>query len=347
MGTLELAVVGLTGSGIGAAMAVPMVWPRRERRLGVRLMGGWLLALSAVAALISARVIGLLPGNAAVEHTINLLGFVAYPLFYLSVRQATQPVAGAKAVWWLWVPAVVYVVVLVARSAIDTNTRVPFAWILPFALGFTALCASLLLKGQAGRDAGIVPAAWMVAFLVLLNLAQIVRMLFGHVPPIRALVPLVATVGFTAIVALVVWRSADSGPRGAARVRARRYEKSGLDEDAGKALLARVEQALSADRLFADPGLTLGKLAAAVGSTPHQVSEVLNRYANVTFHDRLNRRRVADVKAQLLDPAADRYTIEGIGASAGFGSRSALYAAFRRLEGMTPTEFRPDRVTNQ
>ncbi|MET0555873.1 MAG: helix-turn-helix domain-containing protein [Vicinamibacteria bacterium] len=45
----------------------------------------------------------------------------------------------------------------------------------------------------------------------------------------------------------------------------------------------------------------------------------------------------------MLDPSSDRYTVEGIGASAGFGSRSALYAAFRRLEGITPTEFRKRR----
>jgi AraC-like DNA-binding protein len=63
----------------------------------------------------------------------------------------------------------------------------------------------------------------------------------------------------------------------------------------------------------------------------------------VSFHERLNRLRVADVKAQLLDPAADRFTIEGIGGAAGFGSRSALYAAFRRIEGLTPTEFRARR----
>jgi methylphosphotriester-DNA--protein-cysteine methyltransferase len=70
------------------------------------------------------------------------------------------------------------------------------------------------------------------------------------------------------------------------------------------------------------------------------VSEVLNLHAKIGFHELVSRHRVADVKAQLLDPAADRFTIEGIGAAAGFGSRSAMYAAFRRIEGMTPTEFR-------
>jgi AraC-like DNA-binding protein len=73
------------------------------------------------------------------------------------------------------------------------------------------------------------------------------------------------------------------------------------------------------------------------------VSEVINRYAGMSFHDLLTRRRVADVKVQLLDPANDRFTIEGIGAASGFGSRSAMYAAFRRVEGITPKEFRDRR----
>ncbi len=94
------------------------------------------------------------------------------------------------------------------------------------------------------------------------------------------------------------------------------------------------------DRLFARADLTLADLARAAGSTPHLVSEALNRYAGVSFHERLMRVRVEDVKTQLVGPASDRYTIEGIGLSAGFGSRSALYAAFRKLEGRTPAAFR-------
>jgi AraC-like DNA-binding protein len=339
IGTVEFAVVGLTGSGIGTALGVPMVWPRANRPLATRLMGGWLLALSAVAAIISARVIGLVPGNAATEHTINLLGFVAYPFLYLYLREQTQTRATFTAAWWLWLPAAIYIAVLLTRSALGSNTRVAFVWILPVLLAFTTLCASLL-RLRDPRRAGIVPATWIVGFLILLNAAQIVRMVFGHIEPVPALVPLTATLGFVSLVALVMWRTVEPHPSMDARAPAQRYEKSGLDHGAATILLGRIEGALSANRLFADPDLTLARLAAAVDGTPHQLSEVLNRYAGVTFHELLNRRRVADVKAQLLDPAADRYTIEGIGASAGFGSRSALYAAFRRLEGMTPAEFR-------
>jgi AraC-like DNA-binding protein len=345
MGTFELAVVGIAGSGFGTALGAPMVWPGPARPLEVRLMGGWLLAVSAIVGLISLRVIGVVPATSVVEHAINLLGLGAYPLVYLYIREQVEPRVLAIRMLWLWAPAVVYAVALLVRALSGDTTRVPFLWMLPVLLAFTALCAVEARRTGTIRRTPLVPARWIVLFLVVLNIAQIIRMLFGHVPPVPALVPLVMTLGLVAMVGLVAWRALDSAPQAQTPeepVRPR-YERSGLDEVAAVALLARIDEALTRDRLFADQGLTLARLAAAVDATPHQVSEVLNRHAGVSFHERLNRLRVADVKAQLLDPAADRFTIEGIGGAAGFGSRSALYTAFRRIEGVTPTEFRARR----
>jgi AraC-like DNA-binding protein len=344
MGTLELAVVGLAGSGIGTALSVPMVWPLASRSVSVRLMGGGLLGLSGLTAIISSRVIGLLPATPGVNHVVNLLGLALYPLLYLYIREQTgRPLRLAKA-WWLWLPSGVYIAVLVVRSAFGDGTRVPFGWMLPVLLAFTGLCVRAVVHPREKQETPLVPVEWIVAFLVVLNAAQVVRMLFGHVPLVPALIPLVVTGGFVGMVGRVMWRTVDR--RGFAEPAADepRYAKSVFDQESANVLLARVDCVLSTDRLFADPRLTLGRLAAAIDSTPHQVSEVLNRYAGVTFHELLNRWRVADVKAQLLDPASDRFTIEGIGASAGFGSRSALYAAFRRLEGITPAQFRERRL---
>ena len=168
-------------------------------------------------------------------------------------------------------------------------------------------------------------------------------------PAIRALVPLVFTGGFVAMVAFVAWRTVAArleSPIGAAvvdRPAPARYERSALDEPSARALLACLDDVLTRERLFARPDLTLGQLADAAGSTPHLVSEALNRFGGTSFRDLVTSRRVDDVKAQLRDPHSDRYTIEGIGASAGFRSRSALYDAFHRREGMTPTAFRAAR----
>lgn len=338
MGTLELAVVGLAGSGVGTALGLPMVWPRPRTPIDVRLMGGWLLSMSLVAAIISARVLGYLPSTPGVNHVVNLVGLGSFPLLYLYVRQQTHPGLHTISPAWLWTPAALYALVWIVRSALGVNTRVPFQWMLPVVLGFTAACA-LQLRHRVGPSNAIVPATGVVALLVLLNVAQVVRMLFGHIDPIPALVPLVVTAELVALVGVVAVRSIQGPPVASPP----RYDKSSLEEDAARALLSRVNTALSTDRLFANSDLTLGRLAQAVDCTPHQLSEALNRFAGMTFHDLLSRQRVADVKLQLLDPASDRFTIEGIGASAGFGSRSALYTAFRRLEGITPAEVRAQR----
>jgi AraC-like DNA-binding protein len=339
MGVQELAVVGLVGSGVGAALGLPMVWSRPGRAADPRVLGGALLLMSAIAALISGRLAGLVPPSAGIEHAINLIGLTAFPLAVIYTRQATGAPDQPRWLPALWTPAGAYLAVLVVRGGLGLDTRVPFAWLLPVVLAFTAMSAAVVWRGQTTQPPALVPPQWVVGFLVLVNVAQIVRMDFGHVPVMRALVPLVFASGFVALVAFVAWRIV--APRAVADpALPAKYERSGLVEPAAVDLLARVDTALTGDRLFARTDLTLAHLAAAADSTPHQVSEALNRFRGVTFHELVNRRRVEDVKAQLGDPLSDRYTIEGIGASAGFGSRSALYAAFHRFEGMTPTAYR-------
>ncbi len=314
-----------------------MIWPRPGRPLDVRLLGSAMLLMSAIAALISARLLGLAPPSAVVEHTINVLGLCAFPALLLYTCYATAAPLSIRRSRWCLAPAALYIAFLAGRSALGVSTRVPFAWMLPIVLGFTIVSVVTLVT-RGSRRPGLVPAEWVVGFAVLVNAAQILRMEFGHIPLIRGVVPIVLSAGFLAVTAFLVWRAVTSASPAAAR-----YERSGLEESAARELLQRIDLTLTRDRLFARIDLTLADLAAAADSTPHQVSEVLNRYAGHSFHDLINRRRVEDVKAQLVDPESERFTIEGIGASAGFGSRSALYTAFRRLEGTTPTAFRARR----
>ncbi|MGE0813145.1 MAG: helix-turn-helix domain-containing protein [Vicinamibacterales bacterium] len=358
MGAYELAVVGLVGSGVGAALGAPLLWAGPHRR-DIRLLGAALLLTAAVAALISARLAGLVPASAAVGHAVNVLGLVAMPLGVAYVRFAAgslRPLHPA-----LLAPLAAYAGVAAVRATLTGASDIPFGWVLPLVLGLTGVAALTVRQGPPHRT-GLVPPEWVVGFMALLNVAQIARMDLGHLPFVRAIVPLVVLTGVVALAAFVTWRQATSGdawpvpvgPPAGPRARTEtattgpppgeavtpRYERSTLDEAAAADLRARVDRALDADRLFARPDLTLGLLAGAAGSTPHLVSEVLNRFGGTSFRDVVTRRRVDDVKAQLGDPANDRFTIEGIGASAGFGSRSALYEAFRRCEGTTPTAYR-------
>jgi AraC-like DNA-binding protein len=310
-----------------------MAWPRSGRPLDVRLLGFSVLLTSVAAALISARLAGLAPATAITEHTINLLGLCAFPIVVLYARYAAvAPVTTAQAAWWL--PAAGYAAIVGVRAVVDDTTRVPFAWLAPLVCSFTMAAAfTLWLHRDQRRDVAI-PAESLVAFVAVLNVAQLVRMEFGHIALVRAIVPIVMSLGFVAIAAFATWSTF------AKATTAQPYERSGLDERSARQLLARIDDVLRRDRVYTRADLTLAHLAAAVSATPHQVSEALNHYAGSSFTDVITRMRVEDVKVQLRDPVNDLFTIEGIGLSAGFGSRSALYSAFKRLEGITPTQFR-------
>ncbi len=340
MGTLQLAIVGLAGSLVGSALGTPMLWPTHTRPVSVRLFGAWLMALSGIAGLISSRLLGLAPATAATNHAINLLGFTAYPLLYLWIVEQSGRSVSIRRSLWLWIPAALYVGVLGMRGAFGLSTHVPFEFILPAILAFTLLCAAAAFREQAANHSSIVPARMVVGFLAALNVSQVIRMVFGHVSFVQAVVPITIAAGLLALSAAVMQRVLTVQAMSATQPSEPRYDHSGLDDTEAATLLADIHHAVAVRRLFTNPELTLRHLAASVNATPHQVSETLNRHAGMTFQQLITRHRVDDVKQQLLEATSDKFTIEGIGGTAGFGSRSALYSAFRRLEGITPAEFR-------
>jgi hypothetical protein len=187
MGAHELAIVGLAGSSFGTAVGVPMIWPRAGRSIDVRLLGSAVLLMSAIAALISARLAGLAPAVLEIEHAINAIGLAAFPLLVLYSRHAVDARLTPRLAP-LWTPAFLYISIVSVRSAIGLDTRVPFAMILPIAIGFTAISAATLWRHAQARRRTVVPPEWIVGFCALLNLAQMVRMEFGYIAPVRALV---------------------------------------------------------------------------------------------------------------------------------------------------------------
>jgi YesN/AraC family two-component response regulator len=79
---------------------------------------------------------------------------------------------------------------------------------------------------------------------------------------------------------------------------------------------------------YRDPELTLPALAERVKSTPHKLSEVLNRELSQTFYDFVNGYRVEEVRGRLADPTRKHLNILALG------------LAFKKLTGQTPSTYR-------
>lgn len=102
--------------------------------------------------------------------------------------------------------------------------------------------------------------------------------------------------------------------------------------------LARLQALVQGQRLYTDPDLGLASLAARLGLSPHQLSELVNTRLGKGLSRYLRECRVDAAKAMLL--AEPRASVLSVGLSVGFTSQSNFYEAFRDIEGSTPGQYR-------
>jgi AraC-like DNA-binding protein len=114
------------------------------------------------------------------------------------------------------------------------------------------------------------------------------------------------------------------------------------DQDpAAKALVARLQAHMRAQRCHRDDTLTIAALALQLGVTEYRLRRTINGELGFrNFAAFLNSYRLSEVKAALSDPAQRSVPILTIALDAGFGSLASFNRAFRVSEGLTPSAFR-------
>ena len=124
--------------------------------------------------------------------------------------------------------------------------------------------------------------------------------------------------------------------------RTRKYAKSGLTDARMKSYMQALDRVMRREEAYLDPELTLPLLAERVGCSVNHLSQVINAGFGVSFFDYINGYRVEHAKA-LLDDLGENSAVLNIAFSVGFNSNSAFYAAFKKLVGMTPAQYRRSR----
>ncbi|MGW9684184.1 helix-turn-helix domain-containing protein [Flagellimonas sp. 2504JD1-5] len=89
---------------------------------------------------------------------------------------------------------------------------------------------------------------------------------------------------------------------------------------------------------------TLKDLSEKLETNPNSLSKSINLETGFNFNDYLNQKRVDTAKKRLLDPSFANLTIEAIGNSVGFSSKSAFYNSFKKHTGYSPSTFIKEKV---
>ncbi len=119
-----------------------------------------------------------------------------------------------------------------------------------------------------------------------------------------------------------------------------KYAGSGLTEEDMERIAADAKETMEAEKLYRKEALTIGELAESMGVLPNHLSYALNGSLSQNFHAFVNTYRLEEVKQRLADPAEKKESILIIAYDAGFKSKSAFNAFFRKATGTTPTRYR-------
>lgn len=103
--------------------------------------------------------------------------------------------------------------------------------------------------------------------------------------------------------------------------------------------LPRLLMLMETEAPWREPELTLADLAHRLRLPPAQLSRVINAGAGQNFNDFVNTYRVADAARRLRDPQFRHYTLLAVALEAGFNSKSTFNRVFKKLNGLTPSEF--------
>ncbi|HEX2946513.1 MAG TPA: helix-turn-helix domain-containing protein [Clostridia bacterium] len=101
-------------------------------------------------------------------------------------------------------------------------------------------------------------------------------------------------------------------------------------------MIAYVEK----NKPYLDPDLDLRQLSELSGIPSHMISMLLNIHLNRNFYTFINTYRVDEAKKLLSSEGSREMNILTIAYDSGFNSKSTFNMVFRKLEGMTPSEYR-------
>jgi len=90
---------------------------------------------------------------------------------------------------------------------------------------------------------------------------------------------------------------------------------------------------------YLDPEITISRLSDLLNVKTEFLSEVLNSKLNQNFFDFINRYRVGEFKNQCISKTNGHLSIMGIAYNCGFNSKASFYRAFRKFEGISPSEY--------
>lgn len=119
-----------------------------------------------------------------------------------------------------------------------------------------------------------------------------------------------------------------------------KYKTSNLTTNSIAPLKDQLITLMTDEKLFKNQKLTVNDVAKKLGVPRQQISELLNVYMQIGFQDFLNQYRVEEFTQSLTQEKYKNYTLLAIANEVGFSSKSSFNTTFKKLKGVTPSQYK-------
>ena len=120
----------------------------------------------------------------------------------------------------------------------------------------------------------------------------------------------------------------------------KKYHKSSLTPQASLSIYQQLEKHLLTNKPYLDSQLSLQSLTEQMNVTTHMLSQVINEHTTKNFSELMNSLRIEYAMKLMLQQDYIEEKLIAIAYDSGFNNKVSFINAFKKVNGMTPTEYR-------
>ena len=117
-----------------------------------------------------------------------------------------------------------------------------------------------------------------------------------------------------------------------------KYASKKIQKSEAIILIKSLGEVMSEKQFHRNTNIKIKDIAKELHVSSHQLSQLLNDNLGKSFALFINEYRIEEAKKLLQEN--NQFTLEAIGFEAGFSSKSTFYATFKKVVGITPSEFK-------
>lgn len=117
-----------------------------------------------------------------------------------------------------------------------------------------------------------------------------------------------------------------------------KYMKSRVGDEELARVAATMKAYIEDSKPYTDKDLKMSDIAAAISVSPSVLSQVFSLYLKEPYYDYINRYRLEVFKQLIAEGKHKQFTITALSEQCGF-KKTSFFSTFRKVEGMTPTEY--------